>query len=132
MHEYTVELRVSGEDLDVDDISNDLNLVPSTLIQTIGNKNCSVWGYNGSDKRDYVIYWESLEEALLFVIKKLTPLKLKLEKYEFSHKVCLWCGHFQTSFDGGPRFSKELLRQLGDFGIEIYIDNYFTQTPEQD
>jgi hypothetical protein len=48
--------------------------------------------------------------------------------------VILWCGHFQSSFDGGPTLSPELLKQLGEFEVELFIDNYFSEersdTPE--
>jgi len=37
-----------------------------------------------------------------------------------------WCGHFQSGFDGGPTLTPDLLRRLGEFGADLFIDNYFS------
>ncbi len=38
-----------------------------------------------------------------------------------------WCGHFQSSFDGGPTLTPTLLRDLASFEIPLYLDNYFSE-----
>lgn len=42
-----------------------------------------------------------------------------------------WCGHFQSSFDGGPELPAELLTEIGSYGIPLYIDNYFNEPDEE-
>jgi len=51
-------------------------------------------------------------------------VELRIE-YKQRYSVEFWCGHFQSSFDGGPRLSAQLMRRLSDFGVDLYIDNYF-------
>lgn len=43
-----------------------------------------------------------------------------------NHKFDLvwWCGHFQSSFDGGPMISPSLLTRLGEFGVLLFIDQF--------
>jgi hypothetical protein len=36
----------------------------------------------------------------------------------------LWCGHFSSSFGGGPTLSPQILRVLADFGVELILDTY--------
>jgi len=55
------------------------------------------------------------------------PQREKIAKYSATSDLIWWCGHFQSSLDGGPTLSAELLRDLGGFGVELYIDNYLSQ-----
>jgi hypothetical protein len=47
-----------------------------------------------------------------------------LREYQQRFDVCLFCGHFTSNFDGGPTFSPSLLEELGDFGVELFLDTY--------
>ena len=42
------------------------------------------------------------------------------------NNVSIWCGHFSSSFDGGPRLSEKILKALGDLGLPLWIDTYST------
>ena len=88
-----------------------------------------MWGYNGSDRGD--IDWESLEEGLNFVLDKLWPYREAIIGYKSTAELVWWCGHFQTGFDGGPRLTPPMLRRLGEFGADLFIDNYFSMPDEQ-
>jgi hypothetical protein len=44
--------------------------------------------------------------------------------------VFLWCGDFSSSFGGGPRLSPQILKALGDFGVELILETYFSDEPE--
>lgn len=130
MHEYLVELRISGEDLAPSEITYELGLRPSTVRavgDAIGSKRFTkaVWGYDGSDS-DSPHIWESLEDGLLFLLTNLAPVRLKLDKYKSRFDVVWWCGHFQSNFDGGPTLSASLLKELGEFGIPLFIDTYLS------
>lgn len=136
MHEYTVELRICGKKLDPAAVTADLGLQP-TQVRRMGEERGkakkweeAVWSYDGFKQGGNEKSWDSLDEALVFMLRELQPLRSKLEEYKQRHKVILWCGHFQSSFDGGPILSPSTLKMLGDFGVELFIDNYFSD-PER-
>jgi|SRR5882672_749535 len=133
-HEYTVELRISGVNLTPSELSDDLGLRPSTVREVgdaVGSRRFmqAVWGYNGSESDEPPI-WGSLEEGLAFVLANLAPVRPNLEKYKSRFDMVWWCGHFQSSFDGGPTLSAALLTELGEFGVPLFIDNYLSEEAE--
>ena len=132
MHEYTVELRIFGQELDPSAITEELGLGPSTVRHVgdaLGSKRSkfAIWGYNGSDDESPPT-WQSLEEGLAFVLSKLGDVKPQLQKYRKTFEMSWWCGHFQSGFDGGPTLSASLLKELGEFGVPLFIDNYLSQS----
>lgn len=134
MHEYTVEFRIYGKELDPAAVTDNLALRPKEVrrVGEVRGKATrweeSMWSYDGLPQGESTKSWDSLEEALVFVVKKLWPVRNKLEQYKQQHKVVLWCGHFQSSFDGGPTLSPATLKMLGEFGAEVFIDNYFSES----
>ena len=137
MHEYTVELRISGAELVPTTITEALGLEPS-LVRQVGEQrgagkvwDQALWGYNGF-AADNPKSWTSLEEGLAFVLDKLEPLRNEIEKYKQQYDAVWWCGHFQSSFDGGPMLSAKLMRRLADFGVDLYLDNYFVDSDSPD
>jgi hypothetical protein len=138
MHEYTVEFRMYGESLDPESISNELGLSPS-IVRHIGDKwigkevwDQACWGYDGAHEPDGISHWDSLEEGLNFLISKLLPHKNKIGYYNSIYELELWCGHFQSSYNGGPTFSPDLLRKLADFGVSLVIDTHFVNNDVDD
>ena len=131
MHEYTVEFRIYGKELNPSDVTKDLALTPS-LIQEIDHKlgtkrvEQSLWAFNAY-KDDEAKIWGSLDKGLEFLLKKLIPLKSKIDIYKSKYDLVLWCGHFQSSFDGGPTLSPDVLKLLSKFGVKLFIDNYFSE-----
>jgi hypothetical protein len=132
MHEYTAELRIYGKDLNVADVTSDLGLEPSLVFRR-GDKISktkrvkeSLWAYSGIPE-DQEGTFSSLEENLVFLLEKLWPVRDKVKAYQSKYKAVLWCGHFQDSFDGGPTLSSSTLRLLGEFGVDLFIDNYFSK-----
>jgi len=130
MHEYTVELRISGAEVVPAAITQALRLEPS-LVREVGDRRSaekawkeSLWAYNGS-RSDIPTKWSSLEDGLDFLLDRLERYHSQIEEYKQKYNVEFWCGHFQSGFDGGPRLSAELMRRLSDFGVDLYIDNYF-------
>lgn len=132
VHEYSVQFRILVPGNTVEFISEKTGLQPSH-VRYIDKTDESIWGYNGSDEFDYSIRWENFEDGLEFVLDKLEPLRETLDEFISAEKnTCVWwCGHFYSSFDGGPTLSPKLLRRLGDFGVELYIDNYWSSKPEE-
>lgn len=86
-----------------------------------------MWSYNGFPECVGSRPWKCLEEGLSFVLEKLWPLRAKIEAYKQEYELVLWCGHFQSSANGGPTLSSAILKKLGDFGVELFIDNYFQE-----
>lgn len=130
MHEYTVEFRISGAELVPATITQVLGLEPS-LVRQVGEPRSkqkdwdqALWAYNGFSAGTPKS-WASLEDGLTFVLDRLESVRSEIEKYKQKYDSVWWCGHFQSSFDGGPTLSAKLMRRLADFGVELYIDNYF-------
>jgi len=133
MHKYTVEFRITGADLDPAEVSKDLGLVPS-LVRRQGEHRSSsstwdkgLWAFSGSGGLNFRREWDSLEEGLRHVVELLLPLRQKLDKYRGKSDVFFWCGHFQSSMDGGPSFSPGLLKSLAELGFELHLENHFVK-----
>ena len=130
-HAYTVELRFEDNKLEPSEISARLNLQPSnslsrSQIQLSRRKRLPYWGYNGRGETGFQLEWSSLEEGLAFLLKCLNSKKTEIISIARQFDGVWWCGHFQTSFDGGPILSPELLIEIGSYGIPLSIDNYFS------
>jgi hypothetical protein len=134
-HEYTVEFRIFSATLDPAEITRELGLQPCqvkfegtpALGSTRGRLLEGMWAYDGGDER---IDWQSLSDGLTFMLDKLWPHREAIARYETRGELIFWCGNFQSSFDGGPTFSPDLLKRLGEFGAELYMDNYFSANSE--
>jgi len=129
-HRYSVQFRISG-DIVPDEITQRIGLQPnetriagSVLHGRMLEK--SLWSYSGAPDGIYVQEWERLEDGILHLLGKLLPKKELIEYYVENHDTVFWCGHFQSSFDGGPTISKSLLSSLASFGVPVFIDNYFS------
>ena len=61
------------------------------------------------------------------MLDRLWPHREAVARYKKNGELIWWCVHFQTSFDGGPTLSVPLLKRLGEFGVEVYIDNYHSR-----
>lgn len=129
-HTYTVELRFSGDQLKPAEISVRLNLQPSNAFsqsynRLLARKRRPYWAYNGQGKIGFQPEWTRLEDGLEFLIKGLRPRKAEIIALASEFEGIWWCGHFQSSFDGGPALSPKLLGEISDYGIPLSIDNYF-------
>jgi hypothetical protein len=131
MHDYSVSLRISGLTLDPNEVTASLGLNP-TQVRLCGRPRPggksmweeSMWEYEVWPSNESS--WHSLEEGLRTVISLFEPFKVQLAHYQEKFRVLLWCGHFSSSFNGGPTFSPTLLQKLNDFGVEVYLDTYFS------
>ena len=134
MHSYSVALRIGGTDLDVAEVSATLRLKP-TQTRLIGQPRSaksvwpeSMWEYEVRPGKDKVV-WDSLEDGLRKVLSAFASRKRALRKYQRRFKVFLWCGHFSSSFGGGPILSPVILKALGDLGVELVLETYFSDEP---
>ncbi len=137
MHTYTVEFRIYGRTLNTSAATDTLGLGPS-LVREIGDRRgqttyCeeAMWGYNGYPQDHGSKQWDSLEEGLVFILERLWPVKGKIDGFKLNHNLVLWCGHFQSDFNGGPSLSPSMLKKLGEFGVKLFIDTYFNDESEE-
>jgi hypothetical protein len=136
VHTYSVQFRISGANLDPHEVTREMGLEPNQ-IRIAGERRSnsqvwreSLWSYDGGRaSADPGNEWNSLEDGLVYVLGKLSPKKELIQKYAESYDVVWWCGHFQSGFDGGPTLSTSLLKLLADFGVPVFIDNYFRNDP---
>jgi hypothetical protein len=130
MHTYTVSLRISSAELDVGQVTIELGLAPTQTRKVGARKSAdAAW-----DKALWELEvfpeglpdWDSLEHGLAALLKIFVPHTKLLKEYSKTHDVFIWCGHFSSSFDGGPHLSAEILKALGDFGVPLWLDAYFS------
>jgi Domain of unknown function (DUF4279) len=133
MDEFTVEFRIHGRDLDVSSVTEALGLEPS-LVRHVGERRNgttkweeAMWSYNGFAESAGGVTWPSLEDGLRFVLEKLWPIKEVVEGYKRKYAVILWCGHFQSDSNASTTLSPDILKQLGEFAVELLIDTYFSK-----
>ena len=129
-HTYTIELRFTGDDLVPSEITKQLSVEPSNSSDTLavssrGRKRRPFWAYNGEGENGFQREWESLDIGLEFLLKKLSSEQKIVAELSKKFKGIWWCGHFQSSFDGGPTISPEVLSGLASYGVPLFIDNYF-------
>jgi hypothetical protein len=131
MHSYLVSLRINGDALNLKEISSELGIEPTQTRmkgQPRGGKSIwtdYMWEYEARPSKGKD--WDSLEDALKAILSKFRARKKILSRYQRKFKVGLFCGHFSSSFDGGPTLSPLVLKQLGHFGVELFIDTYLSQ-----
>ena len=68
--------------------------------------------------------WRSLEGGLQKILSTFFQSVGQLRDYQERHRVQLFCGHFSSDFNGGPTLSPSLLKSLGEFGVELFLDTY--------
>ena len=74
--------------------------------------------------------WDSLEDGVQTVISAFVSREGELRNFQQRYKVFLWCGHFSSSFCGGPTLSPQILKALADFGVELILDTYSSYDPD--
>lgn len=134
MHSYTVSLRFTGGALNVSEISRRLGLEPSHFVSASdpapdGRQRHAFWAYNGHSKDGFQPEWSSLEEGLSFLLRALNSHRTAVLELSRNLEGVWWCGHFQSSFSGGPTLSPELLGEISRSGLPLSIDNYFSEEP---
>jgi len=134
-HEYFVELRLYADSLTPSEITRYLCLQPTNssdgrAVRRDGTSVRPFWGYGPLDEDGCPVKWESLEQGLDFLLGCIAPVRTKILEISQSVAGIWWCGHFQTSFDGGPTLSSNVLAEIASYGLPLFIDNYFTPTTE--
>src|SRR5512142_2768441 len=128
MHSYTVELRIVGESLDPEDVTRTIGITP-TQVRRKGEPRGegSTW-----TKTTWALdvlppsgsTWNSLEDGLTALVSRVKPFQSQIQSYSPANELYVWCGHFTSDFDGGPRLSPNILKSLGDLGAQLFLDTY--------
>jgi hypothetical protein len=130
MHTYTVSLRIESSTLDTAQVTKELRLTPTQTRAVGGRRSPETFWQKALWELEVVpeggAHWDSLEAGFSKLIDTFSSHKPLLQEYRAKHDVYLWVGHFSSSFSGGPRLSAETLKALGDFGMPLYIDAYFS------
>jgi Domain of unknown function (DUF4279) len=137
-HEYSLELRFTGKNLNPPEITARLGLLPTNFFvhgmdYPTARDRLPFRGYDAQSDRSNYRGWESLEESFEFVCRKLHSKKAEIIKLSQEFEGHWWCGHFQSSFDEAPTLSPSFLAEIASYGLPIFIDNHFvSDTPECD
>ncbi len=130
-HSYTVQLRLWKNMGSSSEISEQLGVKPSYStscggVKKIGAAEREEWIYDGSERDGYREEWNSLDDALIFILSSVENFRDRLSQVLDEAEGIWWCGHFQSSFDGGPQLLPLTLRRLGEYNLPLFIDTYFS------
>ncbi len=133
-HEYTVELRFKSDAATLFEEIQCLGLGCGTkhVFERQLAARIYIWGYRGEDRVGFKSEWAALEEGLEFLLCALDPIREKVNDLADRFEATWWCGHFQSSFDGGPTLSPKILKELVRYNIPVFIDNYFSSDTVSD
>lgn len=128
MHRYTIEFRIAGQNLRPEDVTRELGINP-TQVRHKGDRRGerSTWSENMWSVEVFPSEsdsWYSLADGLQALFNLINPLKDRILSYSADNQLCIWCGHFTSSFDGGPVLPPAVLKTLGDFGVQMVLDTY--------
>ena len=135
MHEYSVGLTISGDDLDEAAISAILGLRASVFFKkgeplsplTKREHSTSTWSFH-FDPPDGKPVWPSLEDGLMCMLEKLLPLNDAMFELKRRYSIAAYCGHFGSGFGGGPSITSETLGLLAQLGLTLTIKTYWGST----
>ncbi|MBV9573780.1 MAG: DUF4279 domain-containing protein [Acidobacteriales bacterium] len=136
VHSYLVELTIAGDSIDELALSQQIGLEATRFFKKGEERSPgrimerSLWSLevlpdNGKE-------WLSLEEGLMCLVGKLTPARNHLKELAAEYDVFISCGHFYSSFGGGPTLSPKMLELLAQFGVSLRISDYWGEEgPEE-
>jgi hypothetical protein len=62
------------------------------------------------------------------VLEKLWSRRELINQYNGTTKKIWWCGQFHAGFDSGAMLPATLLAELAQFGADLFIDTYVSET----
>lgn len=129
-HRYTVQLRIWKGGQSAESISKAIGLNASyELVRRKSSKlsdgNHDYWIYDGRGIVGYQEEWGCLDAGLNFLLTNLDGVKEHVKRVALDGEGTWWCGHFQSSFDGGPIVNASTFKRLAQYEFPVFIDNYF-------
>jgi hypothetical protein len=130
LHKSVATLRISGEDLDPEEISTILGCVPTTIqrkgdvltSKTTGTSRTlkfGAWRLEASDREP-----EDLDGQIAELLGKLTPSTDVWQSIAERYDVILFCGFFMQETNEGVEISPASLAALGQRRIVLGLDIY--------
>jgi hypothetical protein len=135
VHEYTVGLTISGDEVDEAEISKLLGMKSSVSFKkgevlaprSKRRRSTSTWSFDFDPPVGKPV-WPSLEDGLRFMIERLVPKKDVLLELGKRYSMDAYCGHFGSGFGGGPSIAPETLGTLSELGLTLTIKTYWGST----
>ena len=128
-HTYTASLRFYGLPHIVQGLSEELGL-PGHVLPYRGGRHAPAtpapmltWDYSIQPSAPN-LNWESLQEPLEALLNVILPVRDRILLIAQTLERIWWCGHFQSSFDGGPQLTANLLERLSSFKLPLFLDCY--------
>lgn len=131
---FTVEFRIYGQALDPDAVTELLALKPCQVVLPGSRRGSRIveeamWAFNGSeDGEGGSPEWTTLEEGLKSVLEKLWSRRELIAQYNGASRKIWWCGQFHTGWNSGTTLPASLLAELAEFGADLFIDTYVSET----
>jgi Domain of unknown function (DUF4279) len=131
---FTVEFRIYGKTLDPGALTELLALKPCQVVLAGARRGSrmveeAMWAFNGSEDGEAGSpEWAALEEGLKSVLEKLWSRRELIAQYNGASRKIWWCGQFQTGFNSGTTLPASLLAELAEFGADLFIDTYVSET----
>ena len=129
MTDFTVELRICGEQLEPHSVTERLGIVP-TMVRLRGESRGTemftdaVWAFDGRMDDTEMPTYQSLETGLCALMDRIESVKPQIIEYAAEYEVMFWCGHFISGWNSCYRISPVVLGRMCDFGAELYVDSY--------
>jgi Domain of unknown function (DUF4279) len=136
MSRFTVEFRIYGKVLDPDAVTELLALDPCQVALPGSRRGSRIveeamWAFNGSEDGEAGSpEWATVEEGLRSVLEKLWSRRDLITQYNGASRKIWWCGLFHTGFDCGATLHAGLLAELAEFGADLFLDTYVSETDE--
>ena len=113
-------LRVFGDGLQPDDISNALGLTPSKT--DVADSGFGTWNYSTRPVLDNL---RPLEEHVLHIVKLLEPRSAAIVALRERFATEVFCYFASQSDLGGFHLSADTLSRLGRLQLDFDVDEYF-------
>lgn len=128
-HHYEASLRVSGDILDIQALTNLTGIKPDQT-HTKGQRKSdrlvwsdSLWGFSST-----LPITAGLEAHIGEIISRIEPFIAEIRSLAGADaKIFFWCAHYtdaEDGFCGGPVLSAQVLLKMGSLGIDFMLQTY--------
>lgn len=116
---YDVALRVSGPDIDIEEVSQLLSLKPTDIEPASGAKGDGIWSHTISSESG-----SSFADQLRRICDVLEPRVDALRALHSRYDVHLWCAIYYHTMSVTYCLPPDVLSKLTSLGIELWVSAY--------
>ena len=124
--EISITLRIFGDTLDPDEITELLGCTPTTTKQHRQTTNRECWLLKGTSSPE-----TNSEQQITSLLNMLTNDLKIWQNLTMRFDVDLFCGLFMETFNRGFELSPSIMRQLAERGIKLTFDIYSEDYPPE-